>query len=474
MVRYELDTTGINSSNLIVDEYHDLSTRDLRAVAPKQGAYFTSSLIVYDDVSNTPLKRNQDYVCTEIVKEATLKYGQEICCVVLITNKSVSARIRITYQCLGGPYTNSVDEVISLYETAMSDNRPVTWSNVLNKPYGFNPTLHSHILADVTGFEVLVDAIDRVGRAIVLGNVPAFEYLIEYLENAISTFEDRLRSIIDNELDTKIQAAITHIESIFNNFKDTIDLINKHIASRENPHEVTKEQIGLGYLENLELATDEEVENEISVDKYITLRQLIDYVNSTSGQVNIVAHRDYILRDGVLNIELNTFGIEDGTVLYWSIVHDTTNDACFLHRQGTCAIYNNKGTFTIQATLENLGYQGSFGVKITRKSVNGKTCAQKTGLSYMTEIDDKYIDTVISPALLQDPVDPESYYTSVALHDYDDTCIVVTEQRKRLNLIRNAKLDSTVIGYMHSGDIDAEELYYALSVDRYMGTIQLR
>ena len=101
ITRYELDTTGQNRSNLVEGEIHTLSSRDLRAAAPRHGPYFKESMIVYDNVKNTPLKLNVDYVCTELMKEATLRIGKEICCIVLIINKEVSSQIRLTYQAVG-------------------------------------------------------------------------------------------------------------------------------------------------------------------------------------------------------------------------------------------------------------------------------------------------------------------------------------------------------------------------------------
>lgn len=180
-IRYELDPTGVNPDNLVTAEVHELSGMAVRAVTPTYAPYFTESLEVYDATSNLRLTRGIHYQCVTLSQEATLRYGKELCSVILIVDRSVSNTVRINYQTLGGLYVYDASAVATMYENVMKDNRPVDWVNVLNKPTQYPPTLHNHLLNDLYGFEALTDVLERIQGAITLARVPAFEAVLDYL-----------------------------------------------------------------------------------------------------------------------------------------------------------------------------------------------------------------------------------------------------------------------------------------------------
>lgn len=169
-IRLELDPTGINPSNRIINEPYTLGTRPVRSIATKLGPYYANSLIIMDE--GRELVRGTDFQCVELHQEATLKYGQEICSVVLIINSSISTTGSITYQALGGHYTYSDSAVSNMYQSVINDNRPVDWVlGLLNKPNEYPPSIHRHLLDDLYGFEPIVDYLERIKRAITLGQV---------------------------------------------------------------------------------------------------------------------------------------------------------------------------------------------------------------------------------------------------------------------------------------------------------------
>lgn len=163
----DLDITGVNTNNRIVDEPHALSGRPTRSIAPRKGAFFANSLQVYN--GTVALTRGVDYQIVELHQEATLRYGKEIASVILIINTQVGSNPTITYQALGGHFANNDAAIASMYEAVVSDTRPVDWDNVFNKPTEFTPTIHRHLLDDVYGFEPIVDYLERIKRAITLG-----------------------------------------------------------------------------------------------------------------------------------------------------------------------------------------------------------------------------------------------------------------------------------------------------------------
>lgn len=177
--RYELDPTGLNPSNRIIDEPYTLGNRDIRAISVNYGPFFKESLILKDGA--TTLTYGTDYVAAELHQEASLKYGKEICSVILILNPNVSSTGTVTYQTLGGSYLNDSYAIANLYESVINDSRPVPWDHVYNKPATYPPTLHRHLLEDVYGFESVVDALERIKQAITLGQTDVILSIIDAL-----------------------------------------------------------------------------------------------------------------------------------------------------------------------------------------------------------------------------------------------------------------------------------------------------
>jgi hypothetical protein len=177
--RFELDPTGLNPSNRIIDEPYTLGSRDIRAISVNYGPFFKESLIVKDGA--TTLTYGTDYVAAELHQEASLKYGKEICSVILILNPNVSSTGTVTYQTLGGSYLNDSYAIANLYESVINDSRPISWDHVYNKPVTYPPTLHRHLLEDVYGFESVVDALERIKQAITLGQTDVILSIIDAL-----------------------------------------------------------------------------------------------------------------------------------------------------------------------------------------------------------------------------------------------------------------------------------------------------
>lgn len=182
----ELDWTGKNPDNRIVGEPHTLSNRTVRSVATLRGPFFADSLIVM--AGGVSLSRGRDYQLVELHQEATLKSGKEIHSVILILKQDVGSQVEVSYQALGGHYGRNDSAIANLFETLINDERPVAWSNVFNKPTEFNPTIHRHLLDDVYGFEPIVDYLERIKRAITLGQS---SIVLEVVNSLLGKFANR-------------------------------------------------------------------------------------------------------------------------------------------------------------------------------------------------------------------------------------------------------------------------------------------
>lgn len=194
LIRYPEDLTGVNPDNRILNEIHTISpytsSRPRRIVIPNFRPFFTDTtyLKLYDLGSSTPLiplVKDADYKCVELSEEASIQSGKEVCHSIIIENIHVSEQIAVSYQTIGGLYTNDTSNLVSLLNTGLNDTRPVPWQNLLGKPFEYEPLPHVHHLRDVVGYSPLVVALERLQTAITLSNNPAFENLVEYVRREI-------------------------------------------------------------------------------------------------------------------------------------------------------------------------------------------------------------------------------------------------------------------------------------------------
>lgn len=189
--RYNEDPTGRNPNNLVIGERKTLSTLRYRAYAPLYGPFFAdSSFQLWDAATGRLLIRDVDYVPAQMLEQATLKFGKEICELALIKNQSVSPTIVANYQVLGGLYQKQAANLEKLYEALISDARDVDWANVLNKPTQYPASYHRHKLMDVYGFEPFVVGLERIRNAIMLSDVGAYEELIDWVKSRGLTVDE--------------------------------------------------------------------------------------------------------------------------------------------------------------------------------------------------------------------------------------------------------------------------------------------
>ena len=110
--------------------------------------------------------------------------------------------------------------------------RTTVWDAVTDKPCVFPPIDHIEDMDYMFGLQSLVQSINNVGDILLSGNDPSN------------------------------RAYFSHLLDI------------------GNPHLTNKAQLGLSNVENLSLATNDDIASHLEVDKYITLKQVITLLRS--------------------------------------------------------------------------------------------------------------------------------------------------------------------------------------------------
>lgn len=218
-IRYPLDLTGTSRDNLVLNELHTLKPTRVRAVALQNGAFYTASVVIRDVATARVLVSGQDYEFDNLYQMASEHAKAEVAAIIVITNTEVSNTISVDYQCIGGLYGYSTTAIMQQIEDLQLNNRKVEWGNIYNKPAVYPPAKHLHDIGDVYGFEYLVQAIQQLRHAIMVGDEGSHENIYRYIEKTIGSTSDRVREL-ENAL-------------------------RRHIEDKDNPHEVTAGKIGV-------------------------------------------------------------------------------------------------------------------------------------------------------------------------------------------------------------------------------------
>lgn len=256
--RYPLDPTGVSPDNRIAAEAHTLPNRTVRAFAPLYGAFFAESLIIRDRATGQTLNSSQ-YRSTELFEFPTGRYGKEICGIVLITDTSVSSNIEVDYQVLGGEYSTNTDAIVQMLNSLEFDNRPVRWPDIIGKPDAFEPAFHYHDVGDVYGFEYVVHAIERVRTAILVGDSATHDAIYRYIDQQDQAYSGQI---------TAVQSGL-----------------NSHVQNQNNPHNTTKAQVGLGNVDNFATATTVEAQGGTVNNKFMTPLRTAEAISTQAGQL---------------------------------------------------------------------------------------------------------------------------------------------------------------------------------------------
>lgn len=305
---YQLDLTGESENNFISSETLQLSNGNLRAVSPLYAPFFSAGLTVVDKHTGSTLASDQYRLMNLVPLLSAMSSGnKEVYSILVITDSSVSSSVEVSYQTVGGKYVRSYATVATLIETLLNDNRNYdpAWPSILNKDHDFEPSLHYHALGDVIGWEYVAAALDDIKTAIVLGDedriLKVFAYISRIRQRAVEA-EARLTELLSTHAAsannphrvTKYDIGLGNVQNYPNaTIQQALDGTNResyltpeiaksaiyelikaqlteHTSDKNNPHGVTKEQIGLGNLFNYSTATVEETIAGTSVNQYVT------------------------------------------------------------------------------------------------------------------------------------------------------------------------------------------------------------
>lgn len=243
LVTYPLDLSGVSETNKVLNETRDIATNQQRIFVALGGPFYTESFEIYNDETGEPLRPVDDFLLLQPHLQAALRTGKDVQSAIMLKVEA-PIRVRYSYQVVGGEYSWNIGALQELIDQINLDDRPVKWGSILGRPTGYPPAPHIHDIGDTYGWEYVVWQLERITYAIMVGDEASHDELRQQMQ------------MIRDELNARIDGFL--------------DALQDHIEDTDNPHQVTKSQVGLSQVDNFLTATQAEALAGIAADRFLT------------------------------------------------------------------------------------------------------------------------------------------------------------------------------------------------------------
>lgn len=241
---YPVDLTGRQPTNYVslephlLVEYQDVPVRVFQL---NHGGFYTRDLKIRDD-SGRELRSHQDYIATFTYEDMSHRTGLEVCGVIVITNPAITGIVRVSAQMVGGDlaFTLDAQEQVIDHITAHPTD-PITWAGIVGEARQYGPGELQAELWERVGYQAVNTSLEDMARALKDGNQ---ERLMDYRELARTQYQAFL-DLFGSQL-------------------------SDHVADLDNPHQVTKTQVGLGLVEDYPFSTEAQARSGTQVESYLT------------------------------------------------------------------------------------------------------------------------------------------------------------------------------------------------------------
>lgn len=282
---YPFDPTGTAISNKIVNEEQILTaanSRDFHFIIPSYAPFFHQGLVVRHAQSARVLVEGVDYVLGFQFIKASRAVAKPVYGGIIFYDRSLVGVAQITYQTVGGEWTLNPMKIAEILADRTVNPRVTTWEQVADQPDRFPPIDHEWDVDDLVGMTEVVTSLNRIALAIRQGaDESALAHFSNY-ENPHQVTKDQVGlGLVENlpRADTAVAVAGTS-NNAYMTPKTTASAIDSragamlaaHAQDRGNPHQVTAAQVGLPLVANFAVANDQQAEAAVASDLYMTPR----------------------------------------------------------------------------------------------------------------------------------------------------------------------------------------------------------
>lgn len=295
---YPFDPDGTAATNLVHEQQTIESNGvfDYFYIIPKAAPFYAGDslkLTLYP--GGRTLVEGKDYNLGYHFMDASHTIGLPVYGAITFYDRTMKGIVDMEYQTLGGTWTLDEATIAEILANEIRNPRITSWETIVELPERFPVINHKFDIDDFVGMSEVEDQLAGIKEAILAKGAGAIE---QHIANKNNPHEVTKAQVGLGLVDNFPTAAIAEAQSgtANNRFMTplrtrqaieavAIAALDAHKADINNPHSVTKAQVGLGLVQNLQLASQAEAEAGAANTRYMTplrVREAIDAIVGNS------------------------------------------------------------------------------------------------------------------------------------------------------------------------------------------------
>lgn len=302
--QYPFDPTGLATTNTVTETQaiRSRGTFDHYFIIPRSAPFYAESVKlrlypaganVNNPVGGELLVEGVHYNFGYHFAQASHTIGKAVYGAITLYDRNLAGQLRMEYQTLGGSWVLDEQGLVELLANHTYNPRIATWEQVVELPHQFPVVNHDFTVDDFVGMDEVVDQLGAISTAIEQKNEGGMASHVESKDNPHEVTKSQVGlGLVDN---FPTASPVEATDGVAHNrfmtplrTKQLIDAVataglNAHIADKTNPHAVTKAQVGLGNVQNYAIATTAEAEAGASNARYMTPLRVREAIMAITG-----------------------------------------------------------------------------------------------------------------------------------------------------------------------------------------------
>jgi hypothetical protein len=292
---YPFDPDGDAVTNL-VHEQQPLKSNgvfDNFYLIPRSAPFYAESVKLKLFPGNIPLIEGTHYSFGHHFKEASHTIGRAIYGSITFYDREMAGIVDMEYQTLGGAWTLDEDTILEILENEVRNPRVTTWETIVDLPTRFPVVNHKFDIEDFVGMSEVEDGLEGIKEAIEAKGGGAIGDHVGNKNNPHAVTKTQVGlGLVDNfptaslaeaqagALNTRFMTPLRTRQAI-----EAIALaaLTLHTSDVNNPHQTTKAHVGLGVVQNYAVASQAEAEAASSNARYMTPLRTREAVEAIVG-----------------------------------------------------------------------------------------------------------------------------------------------------------------------------------------------
>ncbi len=280
---YPFDPTGTQASNKITSERQILSAPSHTRfffIIPLAGPFFRTGHKLIHHPSGRVLQEGVDYALTHRFHDASLACGKPIYGSITFFDSQLQGVVELEYQTIGGPWTITPAKIAEILSNSLTNPRITLWEQIVDLPHEFPVVDHPWELTDLVGASKVVEKLGEIEDAIRDAAAGADDAHVNNFNNPhqVTKAQVGLSNVLNYPIADAVEAtggtAHDRYMTPLRTREAVMAMVGKafatHAANTSNPHNTTKAQVGLGNVADYAPATSEQAVEGTASNLYMT------------------------------------------------------------------------------------------------------------------------------------------------------------------------------------------------------------